>query len=117
MNITSSLEQITKTRNRGAKIVLREYKLDLISRFILYFSNNQKLTQKQIVQHSGLLDSIIETYRGQTNTTSPYNRKTSKREKMETQEPKKSSHVNGGKSESNSFFGDNYLITALMKSE
>ena len=80
MNFTSPLEQITNPRNHGAKLILSEYKLDLISRIILNISNNPKLTQKQIVQHSRLLDSIIEIYRGQTNKTIFLNRKTSKRE-------------------------------------
>jgi len=53
MNFTFSLEQITKTRKLGLKVILRQNKLDLVSRYIVYKSENPKLTQKPMGQHSG----------------------------------------------------------------
>ena len=48
MNNTFSLEQISKTGNLDANLILRQYKLDIMARFMETKSNNPKLTQKQI---------------------------------------------------------------------
>ena len=47
MNNIFSLEQISKTGNLDANLILRQYKLDLMSRFMEMKSNNPKLTQKE----------------------------------------------------------------------
>ena len=53
MNYTCSLAQISKTGNPYATLFLRQYKLDLWSRFMVIKSNKPKLTQKDIAQQLG----------------------------------------------------------------
>ena len=53
MNNTFSLEQISKTGNLNADLILRQYKLDLMCRFMEMKSNNPKFTQKQISRELG----------------------------------------------------------------
>ena len=50
MNNTSYLEQISETGNLDATLILRQYKLDLMSRFMALKYNNPKLRQDQIAK-------------------------------------------------------------------
>ena len=72
MNNTFSLEQISKTGNLDANLILRQYKLDLMSRFMEMKSNNPKFTQKQISKELGFSDSTLKRYRNDINMQSPY---------------------------------------------
>ena len=75
MNNVSSLEQKSKTKNLDVNLSLREYKIDLMPRFMEIISKNLQLTQKPKAPQLGNSDSTIETYRGQTNIRIPYKRK------------------------------------------
>ena len=69
---TYSLEQISRTGNLDINLILRQYKLDLMCKFMDIKSNNPKLTQKQIAKQIGSSDSNLSRYRKDINTTSPY---------------------------------------------
>ena len=72
MNNTFSLEQISKTGNLDANLILRQYKLDIMARFMETKSNNPKLTQKQIAKSLGYSDSTVKRYRNDIKMASPY---------------------------------------------
>ena len=67
---TFFLEEISKTVNLDANLLLRQYKLDLMSRFMKIKSINQILTQKQIAK--GYSDSTLIRYRDDIKMRSPY---------------------------------------------
>ena len=89
MNNTFSLEQISKTGNLDANLILRQYKLDLMSRFMEMKSNNPKLTQKQIAKGLGYSDSTLKRYRNDINMQSPYRYNEPKRPQMTSNDPKR----------------------------
>ena len=60
MNFTCSLVQISITGNLDATLILRQYKLDLLSRFMEIESHKPNLTQKDIAQQLGYSDPTIE---------------------------------------------------------
>ena len=60
MKIFFSSDQISKTRNLDANLILRHYKLDLMSRFMEIKFINPKLTQKQPTQQLACSVSIIK---------------------------------------------------------
>ena len=72
MNNTFSLKQISKTGNLDANLILRQYKLDIMARFMETKSNNPKLTQKQIAKSLGYSDSTVKRYRNDIKMASPY---------------------------------------------
>ena len=45
-----SLEQISKTGNLDSALILRQYKLDFLCKFMQIISNNPELTQKEIAK-------------------------------------------------------------------
>ena len=51
MNKTFSLEQISKTGNLDAKLIYRQYKLDLVARYLKTKSVNPKLEQNQVAKN------------------------------------------------------------------
>ena len=54
MNNTFSLEQISKTGNLNADLILRQYKLDIMARFMERKSECPRLTQEQICKELGI---------------------------------------------------------------
>ena len=58
---TFSLEQIPKTRNLDAKLILRQYKQNLISNFQEIKSIDPKLTKKQITKDIRYSDTTKKT--------------------------------------------------------
>ena len=52
-NNTFSLEQISKTENLDSKLILRQYKLELMARFMEIKPLNPKLKESQIVKELG----------------------------------------------------------------
>ena len=50
---TFSVEQVSKTGNLNANLILPQYKLDLISRYMELNSNNPNLRQDQIAKKLG----------------------------------------------------------------
>ena len=61
MNLTFSPEQKSRTRNLDANFLLRQHKLDLMSRFMEI--NNPKLKQKEIARGLGYSGSNLQCYR------------------------------------------------------
>ena len=82
---TYSLEQIYKTRNLDASLILSQYNLDLMSLFMGIKFDIPKLTQKRLAQQLGFLNSTIKRYRDQLNMPSPCNRKITGRKKVISQ--------------------------------
>ena len=72
MNDTFSLEQISKTGNLDANLLLRQYKLELMSRFVEIKSITPKLTQKQIAKELGFSYSTLKRYRNDIKKQRPY---------------------------------------------
>ena len=72
MNHTSSSEQISKTSSLDSNLILRQYKLDLMARFMEIKSVNPKLRQNQIAKELGCSGSILKRYRNDVNMLSPY---------------------------------------------
>ena len=89
MNNTFSLEQISKTGNLDANLILRQYKLDIMARFMEMKSNNPKLTQKQICKELGFSDSTVKRYRNDIKMPSPYRIDGLKRTQMSSNDPKR----------------------------
>ena len=57
---TFSLEQISKTGNFDSNLIPRQYKLDLMVRFMEIKSVNPKLRQDQIAKKLACSDSILQ---------------------------------------------------------
>ena len=73
--------------------------------------NIPKITEKQMAQQVGFPDSTIRRYRDQINMPSPYNRKSTERKKMNSQDG--SITVKRGKSEI--FSGKELIDEAFIK--
>ena len=69
---TYLLEHISRNGNLDNNLILRQYKLDLMCRFLETKSNNPKLTQKEIAKQIGFSDSTLSRYRKDINLMSPY---------------------------------------------
>ena len=72
MKNTFSLEQISKTGSLDSNLITREYKLDLMARFMGIKSMNPKLRQDQIAKEIGFSSSTLQRYRNDKNMPSPY---------------------------------------------
>ena len=72
MNNTFSLEQISKTSNLDSNFILRQYKIDLMARFMEIKSFNPKLREDQIAKELGCSSSTLQRYRDDINRLSPY---------------------------------------------
>ena len=53
MNTTFSLKQISKTDNLDSNLLLRQYKFDLMARFMEIKSRNPKIIQNEIAKDLG----------------------------------------------------------------
>ena len=70
---TFSLEQISKTGSSlVSNLLLRQYKFDLMARFMAIKPLNPKLTQKKKTKEHGYSISSLQRYRQDINMLSPY---------------------------------------------
>ena len=70
---TYSISQVSRLGNLDSKLILRQYRLDLMSRFVQIKSDNSNTTQKEITKELGFSDNTLSRYRKDTKMTSPYN--------------------------------------------
>ena len=72
MNNSFSLQQIQKTSNLEARLISRQYKLNLTADFMRLKYENPKMKQSEIANHLSLSSSTIQRYRNDINMLSPY---------------------------------------------
>ena len=72
MNNTYSLDQIQKTGDLNADLIMRQYQLEKMAKFIGIKSNNPRLKQSEIAKLLELSSSKIPRYRREINILSPY---------------------------------------------
>ena len=60
MNNTFSLQQISQTGNFDSDLITRQYKLDLMARFMEIKSINPKLKQSEIAKELGYSSSTLK---------------------------------------------------------
>ena len=72
MKNTFSLEQMSKFSNLDANLILRQYKLDLMSRFTEIKSFNPKTKQSEKAKELGCSSSSLQRYRHDIKMQSPY---------------------------------------------
>ena len=72
MSNTYSPDQIQKTGDLNADLIMRQYKLDKMAKFMEIKSNNPRLMQSEIVKLLELSSSTIQRYRREINMLSPY---------------------------------------------
>ena len=72
MNNTYSLDQIQKTGDLNAHLIMIQYKLDKMAKFMEINSNNPKLKQSEIAKLIELSSSTIQRYRREVNMLSLY---------------------------------------------
>ena len=71
MKNTFYLEQISKTGNLDSNLISRQYKFDLMARFMEIKTVNAKLKQNQIAKELGYSTSTLQSYRNDKNMLSP----------------------------------------------
>ena len=62
MNNTFSLQQRSQTGNLDSRLILRQYKLDLMARFMKIKSVNSRLRQDQIAKEIRCSSSTLQRY-------------------------------------------------------
>ena len=67
-----SLEQISETGNLDSNLILRQYQLDLMARFMEIKSVKPKLGQDQKPKKLSFSSSTLQRYRNDKNMLSPY---------------------------------------------
>ena len=72
MNHTFSLEQKSKTCDLNAVLIMRQCRLDKISKFVEIKSMNQKMKQSEITKELKISSSSLQRYRSERNMISPY---------------------------------------------
>ena len=72
MNNISSLDQRQKTGDLNADLIMRQYKLDKITKFMEIKSNNSKIEQSEFAKLLELSSSTIQRYRRETKMLSLY---------------------------------------------
>ena len=72
MNNSFSLQQIQKTSNLDANLILRQYKLNLMAVFIRVIFENPEMRQSDIASQLGMSSSTLQRYRNGKNMLSPY---------------------------------------------
>ena len=72
MNNTFSLQQLSRTCNLDAKLISRQYNLNLMADFRRMKYENTKLKQSQIANQLGYSTSTLQRYRNDINMLSPY---------------------------------------------
>ena len=72
MNITVSVEQISKTGNFDANLILKQYKPDVMSRLMKIGKTiHPKLAQLQISEELDFSESTLKRYRNDGNMQNP----------------------------------------------
>ena len=71
-NNSFSLQQIHKTGNLDSNLISRQYKLNLMAKFMQIKFENSKLTQSEITIQLGYSSSTIKRFRNGINMLSPY---------------------------------------------
>ena len=71
MNSIFSLQQISKTDNLDSNLISRQYKLNLMAKFMQIKFANPKLKQSDIANHLGYSSSTLKRYRNDINMISP----------------------------------------------
>ena len=71
MNKTFSLEKISRTGNRAAKLILRKHMPDSMARYMEIKSINPKMKQKEIAKELGYSNSTLQRYRLDIKMQSP----------------------------------------------
>ena len=72
MNNTFSLRQKRRTRNLDAKLVSRQYKLNLMADFMRIKYENPNSKQSGIANQLSYSTSTLQRYRNDINMLSPY---------------------------------------------
>ena len=72
MKNTFLQEQISKICNLDSNLMLRQYKVDLMARFMELKSVNPKLNQNQIAKELGFSSITLQRYRNDRKMLSPY---------------------------------------------
>ena len=72
MNKSFSLQQISRTGNLDPNLISRQYKLDLMSKFMCIKFENPKMKQSDIANQLGYSTSTLQRYRNDINMLSPY---------------------------------------------
>ena len=67
-----SLEQISRTSNLDSSLIQRQYKLDLLPRFMKIKSINPKLRQDEMAEKLSCSSSTLKRYRNKINMLSSY---------------------------------------------
>ena len=70
MNKTFSLEQISKTGSLDSNLITRQYKLDLMARFMGMKSIDPEIRQDQIAKELGYSGSTLQRYTNDINMLS-----------------------------------------------
>ena len=72
MNNSFSLQQTSRTGNLDSNLKSRQYKLDLMSKFMCIKFENPKMKQFEIANKLGYSISTLQRYRNDINMLSPY---------------------------------------------
>ena len=72
MNNIFSLEQIAKTGDLKSYLIMRQYNLDKMAKFMEIKSIRPKLKQSEIAKELAISTSTLQRCRGEINMHSPY---------------------------------------------
>ena len=72
MNNSFSLQEISRTGNLDPNLKSRQYKLDLMSKFMYVKFENPKMKQSEIANQLRYSTSTLQRYKNDTNMLSPY---------------------------------------------
>ena len=72
MNNSFSLQQLSRTGNLDPNLISRQYKLDLMSKFMCIKFENPKMKQSEIANQLGYSTSTLQRYTNDINMLSPY---------------------------------------------
>ena len=78
MNNSFSPEQISRTENLDANLILRQHKLDLMARFMEIIPGNPKTNRKEIAKELGYSSFTLQRYRQDIKVQSLFKSKNSK---------------------------------------
>ena len=89
MNNTCFLSEISKTGSLNASLILRQYKLDLMTRFMEIKAMNPRLIQNEIAKELGCSSDTVKRYGNDIDMPSPYRKQTyTNRKKNKTKNSK-----------------------------
>ena len=91
MKNTYSLDQIQKTGDLNADLIMRQNKLDKMAKFMEIKSNNPRLKQSEIAKLLELSSSTIQRYGNEINMLSPYKMPQSSKTNKKTEDTKRES--------------------------